>query len=157
MSVRSDRANGRRAVWGSQARAAAGSLFDRLILDEEDADARIGAHSIDAVIRSIKRNLERILNTHAGGAAANPKLGVSDFNDGAVRSNDATAHIMASIRHCIGAYEPRIDDVQVSYLADADQPLTLRFSIQAKVKASSSNELVRIDMAMRDGRFRELH
>lgn len=145
------------AVWGTQARTAAGSLFDRLILDEEDADVVIGAHPVDAIIRSIKRNLERILNTHTGGAAANPQLGISDFNDGAIQSNDATTHIIASIRRCISANEPRISDVEVQYLPDPDQPLTLRFSIVARIKAANSKEMVRIDMAMRDGRFREAY
>jgi len=143
----------------TQTRIAAGSLFDRLSLDDEDMD--VATHPtqepIEGVIRSIKRNLDRVLNMHAGGAAANPGLGLTDMNHSTVNSREVSEHIVASIRSCILSSEPRIVDAHISYINDPDSPLTLQFSITCHVKAASLKEQVRIDLAMRDGHFYHLN
>ncbi|PYE85284.1 type VI secretion system baseplate subunit TssE [Phyllobacterium leguminum] len=144
------------AIWDSRSRVAAGSLFDRLLLDEEELEVSPSADATDSLLRSIQRNLERILNTHAGGAAANPQVGVTDFNDGTISSNDVSKHITASIDYCIRTFEPRIGDVRVEHAPDPSQPLQLRFTIVASIKVASTNEQIRIDMAMRDGRFHQI-
>jgi type VI secretion system lysozyme-like protein len=140
-------------VWGSRARSMAGSLFDRLLSDEEETPLDWSADPLDARVRSIKRNLARILNTRAGGAAANPELGIADFNDGVMQSNDPTRHISASIRECILANEPRISDVQVQHHPDPDKPLSLKFSVVASIPVAGSTEQIRVDLSMLDGRF----
>jgi type VI secretion system lysozyme-like protein len=129
------RADASGTVWGSRARTMAGSLFERLIVDEEEISLDWSGDLTDGRVRSIKRNLGRILNTRAGGAAANSALGVGDFNDGVMRSSDPTKHICASIRECILANEPRISDVDASILV------------------SGRKEQIRVDLAMLDGRF----
>jgi len=138
-----------------QTRIMAGSLFDRLSLDDEDVDvtAYSGDEPIEGVIRSIKRNLDRVLNMHAGGAAANPGLGLTDMNHSTVNSREVSEHIVASIRSCILSSEPRIIDADIACINDPDAPLTLQFAITCHVKAANIKEQVRIDLAMRDGHF----
>jgi type VI secretion system lysozyme-like protein len=140
-------------VWGSRARSMAGSLFDRLLIDEEEMPLDWGIETTDARVRSIKRNLGRILNTRAGGAASNPSLGISDFNDGVLQSNDPAKHISASIRDCILTNEPRISDVEVEHVPDPDKPLSLNFSVVASIIVAGRKEQIRVDLSMLDGRF----
>jgi len=142
----------------SQRRAAAGSLFDRLVLDDEDRDISLAQlqEPIEGVVRSIKRNLDRVLNMHAGGAAANPQLGIADMNHSTVNSLEVSEHIVDSIRVCILSSEPRITQADISYTTDPDAPLTLQFAITCHVKVSSIKEQIRIDLAMRDGHFYHL-
>jgi len=144
-------------VGTSAARAAKGSLFDRLILADEDMDfmPQKGDH-IEAVVRSIKRNLDRVLNMHAGGAPASPNLGIEDMNHSTVSSKEVSEHIVSSIRDCITSAEPRINHVDVRYVNDADTPLTLQFSITCLVNVATVEEQIRIDLAMRDGHFHQL-
>lgn len=155
LSVR--RESSTEVVWNSRSRAAAGSLFDRLIIDDEDIDfPSYGGDRIDGIVRSIKRNLDRVLNMHAGGAAANPELGITDMNHSTVNALDVSDHIVSSIRNCILASEPRITEVKVNCVNDPDAPLTLQFAIVCMVKVSSVAEQIQIDLAMKDGHFHQL-
>jgi len=142
----------------SHYRAMAGSLFDRLLVDDEDMDVATSAaqEPIEGVVRSIKRNLDRVLNMHAGGAAANPDLGLTDMNHSTVNSREVSEHIVASIRNCILSSEPRIMQADIACINDPDTPLTLQFAITCHVKAASLKEQIRIDLAMRDGHFYHL-
>jgi len=139
----------------SRYRAMAGSLFDRLLVDDEDEHLIISPtqEPIEGIVSSIKRNLHRVLNMHAGGAAANPQLGLADMNHSTVNSKEVSEHIVASIRHCILSSEPRITKADIACINDPDTPLTLQFAITCHVKASSIKEQIRIDLAMRDGHF----
>jgi len=139
-------------VWNSRNRSAAGSLFERLVLDEEDRETDRNTSEVQGTVRSIKRHLMRLLNARAGGAASAPELGLVDFNVSSVESNDLTQHIAASIRRCIDTYEPRVKVRSVECSRDPDRPLDLNFRIAAEVPARSKNELVEIDLLMRDGR-----
>lgn len=132
----------------SRRRAAAGSLFDRLLIDEEDIPAPAPGDPIDAVIGSVKRNLGRLLNARAGGAASNPALGVVDFNDSSVRSNDMLRGIASSIRNCVERFEPRVRQVEVDFHPDPDAPLTLRFSIRGQVMVADAAQAIRVDIQM---------
>ena len=142
----------REAVWGSRMRAMAGSLCDRLALDDEDETVGMQGDPLDAKIRSIKANLSHILNVRSGGASASPELGVVDFNDCAMLSRDLVKAAAVSIRDCIVRYEPRLTDIRVENVSDPSNPLLLQFSITAHVPAANAREQVRIDILMEEGR-----
>jgi type VI secretion system protein len=141
------------SIWGSRSRRAAGTLFDRLLLDDQDESPDILADEIDSAVHSIKRNLGRILNIRWGGAASNPDLGVADFNDSALNSNDMAREICASIKNCIEKYEPRIRSAHVGFRPDPYRPLTLHFSIEASLIISNRADKIRIDLLMEEGRI----
>ena len=143
-------------VWNSRNRSAAGSLFERLVLDEEDRSVDCTGTEVQGTVRSIKRHLLRLLNAREGGAASAPELGLVDFNVSSVESNDLTQHIAASIRRCIDRYEPRVRVRSVECARDPDRPLDLNFRIVADVPAGNNKELVQIDLLMRDGRAADI-
>lgn len=144
------------SVWDSKSRIAAGSLFDRLVLDDEDLEPAVFGTDIDGVVRSIRRNLNRALNVHAGSAAANLDFGIPDFNFSTVGSLEISTQLVQSIRHCIEIAEPRVHNIQVSCLPNPDSPLDLNFAITCEVDVDQKEETIRIDIAMRDGRFHNL-
>ena len=125
------------AVWDQQARQTVGSLFERLVHDEEDRDFPAEVDPTSAQVASIKRHLVNLLNTRVGGSASSPDLGVSDFNYGSVESNDMIKHIEWSIRHCITTYEPRVANATVESQTNPDDPLDFRFRIFCDVLIGS--------------------
>lgn len=140
-------------VLDSKSRIASGSLLDRLISDDEDSDTYILTYDIDGIIRSIKRNLNRALNIHAGSACSNMDLGIPDFNHSTISSLEVSMHLVDAIKKCIELAEPRINNIEVRSKSDSDSPLDLQFAITADVKVGTQNEQIRIDIAMRDGHF----
>lgn len=142
-------------AWDSKSRAAAGSILDRLLIDDQDLQPPRHDNAVDSLLRSIRRNLDRVLNTHAGGAAANPLLGVSDFNDCNGSSRDTASQIIAVVETCIRRAEPRISAVRIEHISDSDSPLSLKFAVHCSIDVETIHEQIRIDMAMRDGRFHQ--
>ncbi|MHC5308053.1 type VI secretion system baseplate subunit TssE [Bartonella sp. LJL80] len=140
-------------VLDSKTRKASGSLLDRLITDEEDLDTPSYHYSIDGVIRSIKRNLDRALNVHAAGSPANLELGIPDFNHSTVSTLEVSKQLVESVRKCIVMAEPRLKDVEVRSKSDPNSPLDLDFTITASLRVESAEEQIRIEIAMKDGHF----
>jgi|GEM_PF-1390319 type VI secretion system lysozyme-related protein len=141
-------------VLDSKTRRASGSLLDRLIDDEEELGVASYRYSVDGVIRSIKRNLDRALNVHAGGAPSNLLLGIPDFNHSTVSTLEVSKQLVDAVRRCVAIAEPRLKDVEVRSASDPNSPLDLDFTITANLCVESSEEKIRIEMAMRDGHFR---
>lgn len=139
---------GSQQIWDGQARMRVGSLFERLVHDEEDRDFPSELDPTAAQVASIKRHLVNLLNTRVGGSASAPGLGVSDFNDGSVESNDMIKHIEWSIAHCIKTYEPRVANAEVESQANPDDPLDFRFRIFCDVLVGSDKERVQVDLMM---------
>ncbi|UXN08095.1 type VI secretion system baseplate subunit TssE [Bartonella sp. HY761] len=140
-------------VIDAKTRIASGSLLDRLITDDEGLPQTHYTYEIDGIIRSIKRNLNRALNVHAGGALSNMALGIPDFNHSTVSSFEVSMQLIDAIRKCIATAEPRIFNVEVKSQSDVDSPLELNFFITAMLKIAKGEEQIRIDIAMRDGHF----
>ena len=137
-------------VWNNKLRRASGSLFERLLADEEDIPPPTDLDEVKADIGSIKRHLRLLLNTSEGSASSAPGLGVSDFDSGHFETNDVTKHIAASIRKCVEQYEPRIENVTVQHVSDPDRPLQMNYKIVGMVKVGSGEEQVQIDLLMDD-------
>ncbi len=150
------RKNAESVVWDSKLRTARGSLFERLIADEEEIAPPHGADLIEAKVNSIKRHLVKLLNARAGASAATPDLGLVDFNLSSVETNDLTQHIAASIRQCIEEYEPRVKVRSVQFVSDPDRPLNLLFRIIVVMPALNKGEQVQIDILMKDGRVAQV-
>lgn len=143
-----------REVVTGAGRRSAGSLFERLLLDEEEL-VPFQHGGIDAVLASIKKNLDRALNVHAGGAAANPLLGMVNFSDGMLTCSDIANDGIAAIELCILNAEPRISSVEVRHIPDADLPLSLKFSAVCSVRVLDYSEMLVVDLIMRDGKFHQ--
>ncbi len=108
-------------------------LLERIRLMEEDPDRR---DTVEAgqVIKSILSYLRMILNTRQGNAQIAPDFGVPDFTSmiGAT-GLDAVRDIEASMTEVILKFEPRLENVNITFIPDEDMPLSLQFKLHAKL------------------------
>ncbi|MEK6748530.1 MAG: type VI secretion system baseplate subunit TssE, partial [Pseudomonadota bacterium] len=105
------------------------SFFERL----NNADVRDATSVVDKtkVARSVLRHLIQLLNTRRGSVPTQPDYGLPDFNDMISRFPDAIHELKKEIKMCLEKYEPRLSQIQVGYVADKDNPLTLRYEVSA--------------------------
>lgn len=123
-----------------------GSLFERV-----GNAARSSRHSPSAgqLLRSIKRNLENVLNTRSGSCYGSPELGIPDLNDNSLISSDFRQEIGRGIRDCILRYEPRLADVTVDADSpDASAPQELRFHIVAQVSFNDARDVLEFEILL---------
>jgi type VI secretion system protein len=89
------------------------------------------------MIESVTSNLQQMLNVREGSVSSLPDYGMPDFNDLVYEFPDAIYQLQVAIRRFLLKYEPRIDDVLVSYVPDATQPLQLRYQVEVNLKHAS--------------------
>lgn len=128
-----------------------GSFFERL---EADASTRSVTQRPDPVdvVDSVKRNIAQILNTRMGEALSAPDLGLLDFNDATLGSQDLAMKIRRAIQYCLDRYEPRVEDIDIRVLPDATTPLKLKFHIVATVHTGAMHDKVQIDLFLDSNR-----
>ncbi|WP_449556576.1 type VI secretion system baseplate subunit TssE [Huaxiibacter chinensis] len=123
-----------------------GSLFERI---REAANPPSYQNPKEALVRSVRRNLQQILNTRSGSCYGSPELGIGDLdNISSVSMNlrDTTAQ---KIRRCILRYEPRISEVViVATQLDDNAPLELRFHITAIIDFSEARDVCEFDILL---------
>lgn len=129
----------------------AGSLFERLEQAAEPTGQGMG--QVTHVVESIKRHLVRLLNAHPGNSASAPELGLLDFNDATLGTQDLNIRIRSAIRHCIERYEPRVNRVDVVALPQGPDPLQLRFQVTVDLRVGSVDEKTTIDLLLDDKRY----
>ncbi|EIZ8585513.1 type VI secretion system baseplate subunit TssE [Salmonella enterica subsp. enterica] len=123
-----------------------GSLFERIT---EAANPRSYQPPKEALVRSVRRNLQQILNTRSGSCYGSPELGVADLDSLASASTNFRDTTARAIRDCILHYEPRISDVAVtSVKQDENAPLELRFRIVASVDFSEIKDVLEFDIVL---------
>lgn len=84
------------------------------------------------MIDSIRAHLQRVLNTQKGTVPIDDEYGLPDFTDLPFTYPDSIAGLERAIQQTIGRYEPRLESVRVSFIADEENPLSLRFKITAR-------------------------
>lgn len=134
------------ALWD---RGSTASLFDRI----SGADASIPpAQEMDRLVSSVKRQLERVLNTRRGSCRSAPDLGVVDLNDSTQSSDDTGGRIREAIRHCIREYEPRIDGVEVFAVDNTTAVPGMAFRVNASVRLDTLEQAASFDIHMDSNR-----
>ena len=81
----------------------------------------------------IKFSVERILNTRRGSVPIADDFGVPDFTDFKTGLPDSLRDIERLIRHTIQKYEPRLKRVQVKFVPQEDELLSVSFQIVARL------------------------
>lgn len=108
-------------------------LLERLIqrkpgsVDEQVASA----------LQSIQQHLELLLNSRPDSCRCAPALGLIDFNATALGCADLRTRLAEEIRQCITHYEPRLQQVRVSYsehIEPSRDPLVLQFQIEGQIR-----------------------
>ncbi|EAB8210293.1 type VI secretion system baseplate subunit TssE [Salmonella enterica] len=123
-----------------------GSLFERIT---EAANPSSYQNPKEALVRSIRRNLQQILNTRSGSCYGSPELGITDLDNIASVSMNLRDTTARAIRNCILRYEPRISDAIVTAVEqDENAPLELRFRIVASVSFSEIKNVLEFDIVL---------
>lgn len=131
------------------------SLFERLLLGKRGyAPSR--ETSTSAVLASVLRNINRILNTNQGSSTARPDYGIPDFNQIIQHFPDAVPWLTNLLTEQIHMFEPRIQFCHVRYVSDEDAMLsqgmvTLNFVITAKL-ADRDGDVIRFETVFADDR-----
>ena len=87
----------------------------------------------DKVARSVLNHLVMLLNSRQGSSQTVPDYGLPDFNDLVTRFPDAIVELKREIMRCIEKFEPRLSRVRVNYVVDEENPLNLRYEINAQL------------------------
>ena len=123
------------------------TLFERL-KNPEGTTARTLAEDTNAQVRSILRNLARILNARVGQAPAQMDFGIPSPSEIATGYPESLATMQKTIRMCIERYEPRLKDVQVLQIESDDIRLAVRFQVSARLATSKDGRQVSFDTLM---------
>jgi type VI secretion system protein len=103
---------------------------------------------LEQMIISIKRNISRVLNTREGSTKSAPLLGLKDFNDASLGNDDLSIKIKRSIRNCLAAYEPRLNNMQIQLIQNPNSPLMLGFRIFAEVDLGDHYSPIELDLML---------
>ncbi|RPH47974.1 MAG: type VI secretion system baseplate subunit TssE [Planctomycetota bacterium] len=123
--------------------AAERSLLERLARPK--GVGRSAVENTAELQRTVLRNLQNLFNTRVGHAAAQMDLGVPCPSDITSASPNAVGIMLRTLRDCIGKYEPRLKDVEISHVVGDDDVLTLRFQITARVVTSKDGASISFD------------
>lgn len=94
-----------------------------------------------AVIASVARNLHRVLNSRLGNAPAQLDLGIPAPSDIILAIPEAIAGLKRTIIDVIEKYEPRLVEVQASYLQQEDDLLALHFLVTGRLAGEDSTRV----------------
>lgn len=103
-----------------------------------------------AVVESVMGNLLRVLNAREGCCETRPDYGVPDFNSFIGLYPDALPAISRTVREQIEMFEPRLTDVDVSFVPNPDQPLALNFHIEAQLSSDGERRKVSFETVFAD-------
>lgn len=89
---------------------------------------------VEALRRSILRNLRNVLNTRLGSSMAQPDLGTPPPHEFMITWPESTGSLQRAIEQSIRRYEPRLTAIRVVPLPVDNLNLMLRFRVSARLK-----------------------
>ena len=101
---------------------------------------------------SIRRNLERILNSRQGQSRACADYGLPDVVELVSQLPDGRWEIEQKIRETIGAFEPRLTKISVEYRENPGRALCACFHITAAIVTHRGNNNVSFETEVGLGR-----
>ncbi len=126
------------------------SFFERFVyLDKSDSIVRPTRLDTNT-IKSIKSNLEFILNSRQGCTLSSPALGLNDFNDSSSGSKDLFLRIIEDIEQNITRYEPRISVNSIDFMPSDSHAMQLNFRLACSI-ISNKGEVSAIDLILDAG------
>lgn len=109
-----------------------------------------GAGGPSDEVEAIVAHLRVLLNTRRGDSPSAPDYGIVDLSDMVHVFPGAAQDLARSIRTTILQYEPRLKNVTVRHLPDAES-LALRFEISAQLAAGRSPKILHLATTVRPG------
>ncbi|MDQ0314292.1 type VI secretion system baseplate subunit TssE [Amorphus orientalis] len=126
------------------------TLLERLDAAQTGRPVSRGDIDPSAVVESVMANLQLVLNSREGCCETRPDFGVPDFNSFLGQFPDALPAISRTVREQIRAFEPRLTEVDVKFIPDPDQPLSLNFHITAKLIVDDKSRPVSFETVFTD-------
>jgi type VI secretion system protein len=83
----------------------------------------------EGAVRTVLENLQRLLNSRQGHAAAQMGYGIPDPSEVMHSYTDSLVQMGKAIKASIEKYEPRLTGVQVRHVSNPDDVLILRYQI----------------------------
>ncbi len=122
-------------------------LLERICSWEKEPDRRSREDS-GRIIDSVMGHLQRILNTRQGSVQIADDFGLPDFTDLIDNYPESIRDLERSIRRMVQKYEPRLTSIQVNFIPQEDEKLSLDFQITAELRAGDETLPVRFDSQM---------
>ena len=95
---------------------------------------------IDALIESVRRQLDRLLNARHDMCETVPDYGLTALSDLMIGSGDYVQRVQRDILEAVKKYEPRLRNVKVSRVEDEEEQHTVSFRIEARIWAKLAGE-----------------
>ncbi|MDR1890489.1 MAG: type VI secretion system baseplate subunit TssE [Zoogloeaceae bacterium] len=113
-------------------------LFERLSAAYRQED-RQALETDERLLQSICSYVSRLLNSRVGSTLIDTDFGMPDFiHSGAGVSQNDEPLLRREIIEFIAHYEPRLEDVQVTFAPHQEDHAALAFSIAARLKGDNS-------------------
>ncbi len=95
------------------------------------------------VLQSVVSHVSKLLNTRQGSTLINEDFGIPDFTSVGISFNrDDIPDMERRIVAFISQYEPRLNDIEVSFLSnDVEAPLQLAFSLNAQLAVAGTEDI----------------
>lgn len=112
-----------------------------------------GHGNAEAVRESVQAHVRKLLNTRRGNVPIDPEYGMPDLGRRLSGAQDSDL-IEAVIGDVLGRYEPRLENVRIGHLGDAEDGLGLRLRIAGTIPHPERALPLRLDATLlADGRF----
>jgi type VI secretion system protein len=131
------------------------TLLERLSRAAREGGARTVKEDRGAVMRSVLLNLQRILNSREGAAAAQPELGIPSPHE-LMRGYPATSEVaLRAVKLCIQRFEPRLTNVVVTIDKSEEQRMAIGFTVSAQLAGGDRRDPISFHTSITpDGRMR---
>ncbi|WP_018652927.1 type VI secretion system baseplate subunit TssE [Actinobacillus capsulatus] len=126
-------------------------FWDRIKSASQNTDAikrKTEVEVVSDLIRSIKKNIELVLNSKEGCTLCAPDFGLKDFNDATATTRSLSQTIISDIRVSLERYEPRVRITRIEYIPDVYDVLQLNFRITCVVLLKQKNELTELNIIL---------
>ena len=108
------------------------TILERLADPRADAPLTI-AENTQQLADSVLRHLQRMLNTRQGHVLIQPEYGMPDVTEFIQGLSEGVNLVRRAIRNSIEKFEPRLRNVEVTYVPSEEDLLSLRFEISAEL------------------------
>ena len=109
------------------------SLLERLASPPAASFRKTGV-DLQRLSDSIILHLRRMMNCRHGFTPAAPDYGLPDLNECFFDFPDSITYLKQAIQTSVEKYEPRLSRVRVRYSEDPENPLEMKFEIQARLE-----------------------
>lgn len=114
------------------------SLLERLAAPPAASFRKTGV-DLQHLSDSIILHLRRMMNCRHGFTPALPDYGLPDLNECFFGFPDSLTYLKQAIQTSIEKYEPRLSRVRLKFVEDPDNPLEIRFEIQARLETEEES------------------